>query len=129
MLRRRTQVSNNTRVPGGLIASTEKGDYLVKGNKRFKFVSSRARDSWNLKTIKTTEFAMSDCKISGIVGFRDGTLIRDISTHKIYLISDYKKRHVVSPDFFKSLGYSMKDVLLVPSRELVAHQEGEPLYG
>ena len=129
MLRRRPQVINNTRVPGGLIASTEKGDYLVKGDKRFKFVSSRARDSWNLKTVKTTEFAMSSYKIAGVVGFRDGTLIRDISTHKIYLISDYKKHHVVSPDFFKSLGYSMKDVLLVSSKELVVHQEGEPLYG
>ena len=129
MLRRRTQVTKNTRVPGGLIASTEKGDFLVKGSKRFKFVSSRARDSWNLKSVKTTEFAMSGYKIAGVVGFRDGTLIRDISNHKIYLISDYKKCHVVSPDFFKSLGYSMKDVLLVSSKELVVHQEGEPLYG
>jgi hypothetical protein len=128
MLRRRTQVTNNTRVPGGLIASTEKGDYLVKGDKRFKFVSSRARDSWNLKPVKTTEFAMSACKVAGVVGFRDGTLIRDISSHKIYLISDYKKRHVVSPDAFKNLGYSMKDVLLVSSKETVVHQEGEPLY-
>jgi len=129
MLRRRTQVINNTRVPGGLIASTEKGEYLVKGDKRFKFVSSRARDSWNLKPIKTTEFAMSKCKVAGVVGFRDGTLIRDISTHKIYLISDYKKRHVVSPDAFKNLGYTMKDVVLVSSKETVVHQEGEPLYG
>lgn len=129
MLLRRTQVTNNTRVPGGLIANTEKGDFLVKGDKRFKFVSSRARDSWNLSIVKTTEFAMSNCKIAGVVGFRDGTLIRDISSHKIYLISDYKKRHVVSPDFFKNLGYKMKDVLLVSSKELVVHQEGEPLYG
>lgn len=129
MLRRRTQVTNNTRVPGGLIASTEKDDYLVKGDKRFKFVSSRARDSWNLRIVKTTEFAMSAYKVAGIVGFRDGTLIRDISTHKIYLISDYKKRHVVSPDTFKNLGYSMKDVLLVSSKETIVHQEGEPLYG
>jgi hypothetical protein len=112
-----------------LIASTEKDDYLVKGDKRFKFVSSRARDSWNLRIVKTTEFAMSAYKVAGIVGFRDGTLIRDISTHKIYLISDYKKRHVVSPDTFKNLGYSMKDVLLVSSKETIVHQEGEPLYG
>jgi hypothetical protein len=119
----------HTRVPGGLIAQTEKGYFLVKGSKRFRFASERARVSWNLKVVPTTELAMRDIKISGIVGFRDGTLIRDISTHKIYLISDYKKRHVVAPEFFKNLGYSMNDVILVSSKEAGVHQEGVVLNG
>jgi len=123
MLRRRKQISNPT-VPGGLIARTEKGDFLVKGDKRFKFISDRARDSWKLKIIETDELAMQNIKIAGVIGFRDGTLIRDISSHKIYLISDYKKRHVVAPDFFKNLGYRMNDVILVSAKEAGVHQEG-----
>ena len=114
----------HTRVPGGLIAQTEKGYFLVKGSKRFRFASDRARLSWNLKVVPTTELAMRDIKISGIVGFRDGTLIRDISTHKIYLISDYKKMHVSDPDVFKKLGFTYKDVLLVSSKEATIHRDG-----
>ena len=72
---------------------------------------------------------MRDIKISGIVGFRDGTLIRDISTHKIYLISDYKKMHVADPDVFKNLGFTYKDVILVSSREALLHKDGGILYG
>ena len=127
-LRRRTR-RFHTRVPGGLIAQTEKGYFLVKGSKRFRFVSDRARASWNLKVVPTTELAMRDIKISGIVGFRDGTLIRDISTHKIYLISDYKKMHVSDPDVFKNLGFTYKDVILVSSREALLHKDGGILYG
>jgi len=128
MLLRRKVRRSNTRVPGGLIAQTEKGYFLVKGSKRFRFVSDRARESWNLKIIYTTEYAMKDIKISGIVGFRDGTLIRDISTHKIYLISDYKKMHVTDPDIFKNLGFVYKDVLLVSSKEASMHKDGGTLY-
>jgi hypothetical protein len=111
-----------------LIAQTEKGYFLVKGSKRFRFVSDRARESWNLKVIHTTEYAMKDVKISGVVGFRDGTLIRDISTHKIYLISDYKKMHITDPDIFKNLGFVYKDVILVSSKEASMHKDGGTLY-
>jgi len=125
MLRRKRQ--NNPIVPGGLIAHTEKGDFLVKGNKRFKFISDRARDSWMLRIVETDELAMQNIKVAGIIGFRDGTIIRDISSHKIYLISEYKKRHITSPDIIKSLGFDKKKVLLVSNREASIHQDGDVL--
>jgi hypothetical protein len=127
MLRRRRQT--NPTVPGGLIARTEKGDFLVKGAKRFKFVSNRARDSWSLRIVQTNEFAMQSIKIAGVIGFRDGTLIRDISSHKIYLISEYKKRHVVSPDIIRNLGFRIDDIILVSGREVSVHQDGDILSG
>lgn len=127
LLRRRK--TNNPTVPGGLIARTEKGYFLVKGSKRFRFVSDRARLSWNLRVVDTNELAMKDVKISGIIGFRDGTLIRDISNHKIYLISDYKKRHVINPDIIKNLGFRNDDILLVSAKETAVHQDGEILNG
>lgn len=126
LLRRRRKVVEPL-VPPGLIAHTEKGDFLVKGSKRFKFVSERARDSWNLRIVGTSELVMRDVKVAGIIGFRDGTLIRDISSHKIYLISDYKKRHVTSPDTIRDLGYAKNEILLVSGREASVHQDGEPL--
>ena len=125
MLRRRRKT--NPTVPGGLIARTEKGDFLVKGAKRFRFVSNRARDSWKLQPIETNEEAMKDTKISGLLGFRDGTVIRDISSHKIYLISEQKRRHIVSPDALKNLGFAMKDIILVSAKEASVHQDGELL--
>ena len=127
MLLQRRQT--NPTVPGGLIARTEKGDFLVKGNKRFKFVSDRARDSWKMRVVKTNELAMQNIKVAGVIGFRDGSLIRDISSHKIYLISEYKKRHVTSPDVLKSLGFRKNDILLVSGRECSVHHDGESLNG
>lgn len=114
-------------VPGGLIARTEKGYFLVKGDKRFKFVSSRARDSWNLRVVDTDELTMKDIRVAGVIGFRDGTLIRDISTHKIYLISEYKRRHVTSPDILRDLGFRKSNAILVSAREASVHQDGESL--
>jgi hypothetical protein len=122
-------MQNNPTVPGGLIARTEKGDFLVKGNKRFKFISDRARDSWMLRIVETNELAMQNIKVAGVIGFRDGTLIRDISSHKIYLISEYKKRHITNPDVIKSLGFDKKKVLLVSGREASVHQDGDVLSG
>ena len=72
---------------------------------------------------------MQSIKIAGVIGFRDGTLIRDISSHKIYLISEYKKRHVVSPDSIRNLGFRIDDIVLVSSREVSVHQDGDVLSG
>jgi len=127
MLLRRRKQTNNPRVPSGLIAKTEKGYFLVKGLKRFKFVSDRARDSWSIKIVETSEHSLIDIKISGIVGFRDGTLIRDISNHKLYLISDNKKRHVIDPDVLKSLNFTKNNIVLVSHKEATTHQDGESL--
>lgn len=113
-------------VPSGLIASTEKGFYYVKGNKRFKFVSDRARDSWSLKVVRTTEFAMSSVPVSGLLGFRDGSLLKDVSDGKIYLISDNKRRHIASPDVFLWAG---NDIIEVGEKEISIHQLGDKLHG
>jgi len=112
------------RVPGGLIALTENGYFLVKGNKRFKFNSTRALNTWNLKVVKTTELAMRDVKNAGLVGFRDGSLIRDISNNKIYLVSDYKKYLISNPDTLTVLGFKFNDILLVSSSEAELHPYG-----
>jgi hypothetical protein len=127
VFRQKPEINYEPVVPAGLIARTEKASYLVKNNKRFKFISERAKNSWNLKEILTSENAMRDVKISGFVGFRDGTLIKDISDSKIYLISDYKKFHVVDPDLLRNLSFNKNDIISVSQKEAAAHQTGGTL--
>ena len=111
-------------VPSGLIAHTEKGYFYVKGNKRFKFISERAMASWGLPVIDTKEIMMSRLTTSGVIGFRDGTLVKDISDGKMYLISDNKRRHIVEPDVLEWLN---AQIIQAGQKEIFVHEEGEKL--
>jgi len=114
----------NPVVPSGLIAHTEKGYFYIKGGKKFKFVSERAMLSWNLPVVKTNEGMLSKLMTAGTLGFRDGSLVQDISDGKIYLISDSKSRHIVNPDV---LEWIEADILKAGQKEILVHEEGEPL--
>lgn len=113
-------------VPSGLIAHTEKGYFYVKGNKRFKFVSNRARNSWNLPIINTVEAVLVGYPIAGLLGFRDGSLLKDISDGKMYLVSDNKRRHITDPDV---LAWLNCEVIEVGEKEISIHQLGDKLNG
>ena len=113
-------------VPSGLIAHTEKGYFYVKGKKKFKFVSDRAVDSWCLPVVSTTEEMMAGLTLYGSLGFRDGSLLKDISDGKIYLISDSKRRHIIEPDVLQWIN---TDIIEVGQKEIFAHEEGEDLDG
>jgi hypothetical protein len=116
--------NHNPVVPSGLIAHTEKGYFYIKGKKRFKFVSDRAMQSWNLPVIETKEFTMAGIVSSGTLGFRDGTLVQDISDGKIYLVSDSKRRHITDPDVLEWLD---SEIVKIGQKELFVHDEGEKL--
>jgi len=124
---KRQRINYNPKVPSGMIAKTEKGYFYVKGEKRFRFISDRARNSWGLRIVETSESAMSNKKVVGIVGFRDGTLIRDISNGKIYLIVDNKRSLITDPDDLKFLGFKKQDIILVSKKEADFQKEGEIL--
>ena len=111
-------------VPSGLIAHTDKGYFYIKGAKKFKFVSDRAMLSWNLPVIKTSESKISNLSTSGLLGFRDGTLVKNIADGKIYLISDSKRRHITDPDVLEWL-----DAVIIKAgeKEISIHPEGDKL--
>ena len=111
-------------VPSGLIAHTESGFFYIKGNKKFTFISERAMKSWDLPIIKTKDSVMSGYPRAGMLGFRDGTLVKDISDGKIYLISDSKRRHVIDPDVLEWLN---TDIIQIGQKELFVHSEGDKL--
>jgi hypothetical protein len=111
-------------VPSGLIAQTEKGYFYIKGKKKFKFISDRARDSWNIPIVLTKEPMLADLQLAGVLGFRDGSLVQDISDGKIYLISDNKRRHIIDPDVLEWIN---SEVIKVGQKEIFVHAEGEKL--
>ena len=113
-------------VPSGLIGSNAGSFYYVKGNKRFKFVSERAMKSWCLPVLKIDAAFLNKLASGGTLGFRDGSLVKDISDGKIYLISDSKRRHVVSPDVLQWINTEIIDA---GQKEVLVHQEGEPIDG
>jgi hypothetical protein len=111
-------------VPSGLIALTEKGYFYIKGKKRFKFVSERAMSTWNLPIINTTEQKLAGITVMGTLGLRDGSLVKDISDSKIYLISDNKKRHIINPDVLLWINSS---IIEVSQKDILVHEDGDPL--
>jgi hypothetical protein len=80
--------------------------------------------SWNLPVISTSEDKLNKFVITGILGFRDGTLIKDISDGKIYLVSDSKRRHIIDPSVLEWLNF---DMIEAGQREVLIHEEGENL--
>ena len=117
-----------TNFPSGLAIKTEKHTYWIKDNKRFRLISDRAADSWKFTTVNATESAVSHIKMAGKLGFRDGTLIKNISDGKMYLISQNKKRHIKSPDIFDSYGLSRSSIIEVGETECNMHDIGEDLW-
>jgi len=119
-----TTKSFNPIVPSGLIAHTEKGYFYIKGKKRFKFISDRAMHSWNLPIVETVELMLTGITLAGTLGFRDGSLVQDISDGKMYLISDNTRRHIVDPDVLEWLNV---EIIKVGQKEIFVHAEGEKL--
>ena len=71
-------VSSPTSFPSGIAVRTEKNVYWIKDGKRFRLISERATESWAFTIVHATEAALSGSKVVGKLGFRDGTLIKNI---------------------------------------------------
>ena len=120
-------VSQATNFPSGLAVKTEKGTYWIKDGKRYKLVSTRAEKSWAFNTVLAKESALLNTKMAGSLGFRDGSLIKNIADGKMYLISQNKRRHIVDPDSFARYGLDRSVVIEVSETEVNMHDIGEDL--
>lgn len=116
-----------TNFPSGIAVKTDKATYWIKDGKRYKLISDRAARSWSFTTVNATETALSGIKLVGKLGFRDGTLIRNIADGKMYLISQNKKRHIVDPDIFDIYGLDRSKIIEISDGEANAHDLGENL--
>lgn len=114
--------------PSGIAISTESGVFYVRGNKRYKIPTDRIQKSWRFSQIvPSTEAAARHLKVSGTLGFRDGSHVVDISDMKHYIISESKRRHIVDPDVWMNLGLDPKKAVVVSAYEISLHQPGEVL--
>jgi hypothetical protein len=120
-------ITSPTNFPSGIAVKTNKATYWIKDGKRYKLISDRASKSWSFSTANATEEALSLIKLVGKLGFRDGSLIKNIADGKIYLISQNKKRHIVDPDSFIKYGLDRSKVIEVSEAESNAHDLGENL--
>lgn len=121
-------VTSPTNFPSGIAVKTDKATYWIKDGKRFKLISERAEKSWMFTTVNATEQSIAGIKLSGKLGFRDGTLIKNISDGRLYLISQNKRRHITSPDVFERYGLDRSMVIEVSEAETNMHEQGEDLW-
>lgn len=126
-MRNTLTISSPTVFPSGLAVKTDKAIYWIKDGKRYKLISDRAAKSWCFTTVNATESALSTTKLVGKLGFRDGTLIKNIADGKMYLISQNKKRHIVDPDSFDRYGLDRSIITEVSEAEANMHELGEDL--
>lgn len=77
--------------------------------------------------VEASDSAVKHIPVAGKIGFRDGTLIKNIADGRIYLVSHNKRRHIVNPDVFDKYGLRCDDVLTVSEDETNLHEEGEVL--
>ena len=101
--------------------------WFIKNGKRMKCYSKRAFDSWSLPAILVEPQFIKSIKFTGTLGFRDGSLIKDIVSGKIYLISNGKSRLVSEPDILNMVGRDR--IVEVSPQEISIHPEGEVLSG
>jgi hypothetical protein len=120
-------ISQPTNFPSGLAVKTDKATYWIKDGKRYKLISDRAAKSWSFTTVDATEAALSGIKLVGKLGFRDGSLIKNIADGKMYLVSQNKLRHIVDPDIFDRYGLDRSNLIEVSETEINAHDIGETL--
>lgn len=122
-----TLITSPTNFPSGIAVKTDKATYWIKDGKRFKLISDRATQSWSFTTVNATEAALSGIKLVGKLGFRDGTLIKNIADGRMYLLSQNKLRHIVDPDVFNKYGLDRSKLIEVSDVETKAHEIGEDL--
>lgn len=111
--------------PTGTCVQTEKGVFFIKGKFRFRVTSDRILSSWRYPfVIRSSEEACAKYQVGGKLGFRQGTLVKDMSNGKMYLISENLRRQVVSPDFFDVMLFPRDAVIEASPEEIALHKEG-----
>lgn len=112
--------------PNGIAVKIDGVYWYIKGDTRLRIISERALRTWGLHVSDGTNASAAAFREAGTLGFRDGSLIKDISDGKIYLIASSKKRHITDPDVLEILGYP---VVEVSRAEAAIHPNGEDLNG
>lgn len=133
MFRKKSQnLSKAPWLPVGTFLKTEDGYFYVKSKTARASCTPRVMESWRSHTvvnISESSPAVKALKVSGKMKFRNGSLICSQSDGKMYLVSEYKLRHIKNPDWISNLGFTRDDAVWVSDEEMNLHEIGEPLNG
>lgn len=113
--------------PSDVVVETESGYWFIKGKNKLRIFSDRCLDSWQVDVLQGSDASVSKFKKAGVLGFRNGTLVKNIADGRYYLISDNKRRHIVDPDVFDKYGFNIDTTMVVAQAEIDIHEEGEVL--
>lgn len=113
--------------PSDVVVETESGYWFIKGKNKLRIFSDRCLDSWSVDVLPGSDASVSKFKKGGVLGFRNGTLVKNIADGRYYLISDNKRRHIVSPDVYEVYGFDINSAMVVSQSEIDIHDEGEVL--
>lgn len=128
MRKKKSLTTAPTDYPSGICVRTEAGHWYINGRFRHSLKNKRVIDSWSFPVIvETTEAAVSHYPKAKPLGFRAGSLVRDISDGKVYLISENKRRLITSPEAYDLLGVKRSDAIWAAHDEVILHPEGEVL--
>lgn len=114
-------------IPDGTAIEAKGIYFFVKGGLKYRIPSSAILLSQNYpRVLKVTARTANKIKNSSSkIGFREGTLVKDFSDNKYYLISGNKRRHITSPEVLSQLGGT--PAILVSHQDILLHEEGEAL--
>lgn len=128
MFRKKTTIQTPKEYPTGICVKTEAGCWYINGKFRHRIKSKRILTSWKFSfCVESTEAALANYVRAKPLGFRDGTLVGDVSDGKVYLITGKQRRLISSPEAYTLLGLKRKDALWASHEEVTMHTEGEVL--
>lgn len=116
-----------TAYPSGVAVFDGVNTYFIKNNKKYRIISERAVKSWGFKVWYGSPESLSKIVLGGILAFRDGSVIKDVSNGKIYLVVNGMKQHITTPDFFTKFGVDPEYIIEVSAKEADLHKNGEPI--
>lgn len=117
-----------TEYPSGICVSVDGNYYYINGKYRHPVIGTRILESWRFPfVVKTSEEALTNYPRAAKLGFRDGSLVKDISNGTIYIISQRLKRPIHNPDVLTTLGLTNDNARWVSKEELSLHKTGEVL--
>jgi hypothetical protein len=120
-----SDINRRVNWPDGLFVSTEEGVvWHILKSKKYRVFSKRVLDSWAVSPISGSTVSVSGLAYGGILGFRAGTVIEDISSGIIYLVSNNKRRKITDPDVLLMLALP---IITVSKAEADIHEDGDPI--
>lgn len=112
--------------PSGVCVKTESGLYYLKNKTKYRIKSDKVFKSWKFPVvIDSSDHAISHYRPSlRRLGFRDGTIVRDIYDQRLYIISNSERVSITTPEAYAVLAIDDSVIPYVSHEDVVFHKEG-----